>query len=203
MIFKKVLFVGAHPDDEIACSGLISVLDRHGAHIDAVAFSDCADFGGGIGSDLEKEYQAAWALFGVRPHELGRHPNQRLSEVRQSVLQYLVDMRNGYDLVLLPATSDCHQDHSVVREEGIRAFKHTTILGYEHPQNSVRAVPMQCYVALDDDDMLAKQQHAATYKTQAHRTYMDPAFIEGTARMRGVQAGTEYAEALEVVRWMM
>ena len=205
--FRKVLFVGAHPDDETACSGLLSLLSANGACIDFLTFSDCRDQipEGFTIDDLHDEWREALGLFNVgRRTLLVDIPNQHFPDHRQAILQEMVDRRDaGYDLVLLPASSDCHQDHSVVREEGIRAFKHTTILGYEHPQNSVRAVPMQCYVVLDEDDMEQKLAHAATYRTQAHRTYMQTDFIEAVARMRGVQAGAQYAEALEVVRWVM
>ena len=206
MNFRKVLFVGAHPDDEVACSGLLSLLTEGDAWIDVLTFSKCTDQipNGFTADDLFVEWRTAMELFAVVERSLLDFPNQHFPEHRQAILQELVDRRDdGYDLVLLPASSDCHQDHSVVREEGIRAFKHITILGYEHPQNSVRAVPMQCYVVLDEDDMETKQAHAATYKTQAHRIYMQPDFIEGVARMRGVQAGAQYAEALEVIRWVM
>lgn len=204
--FRNVLFVGAHPDDEVACAGTLTKIALGTAHIDAVAFTDCADTAGLKSGpwQLDDEYAEAWRGLGVTPWGLGRHDNQRLSEVRQHILQFLYDQRNaGYDLVLVPASTDIHQDHTVVREEAIRAFKNTTILGYEHPQNTIRAGVFNAYVELTEDDVAAKLEHAAIYKTQAKRPYMQPDFIRSLATVRGLQIGKPYAEAFEVIRWVM
>ena len=204
--FRKVLFLGAHPDDEFACAGTIARLTFAGAKVDVMAFSDCADQipEGFTRDDLIMEWHAAVKLLGADAPYLRDFINQHFPTHRQGVLQDLVDRRDdGYDLVLLPATSDIHQDHSVVREEGIRAFKHTTILGYEQPQNTVRATNLAAYVSLLPSHVEIKVKHAATYKSQAHRIYMREEFIRGEAAMRGVQAGTDAAEAFEVIRWML
>ena len=41
------------------------------------------------------------------------------------------------DLVVLPNSTDVHQDHQVINREGIRAFKHSSILGYELVWNNL------------------------------------------------------------------
>ena len=58
---------------------------------------------------------------------------QRIDRI---LLEQFVKIRNEYnpDLVLLPASSDTHQDHNTVYTEGFRAFKHASILGYELPR---------------------------------------------------------------------
>lgn len=205
--FERVLFIGAHPDDEIACSGLLSRLYERGARIEAMAFCDCAGEvpDGFTADDLMREWYRAWQMFGVEAPWMGDFINQHMTTHRQGVLQALWDRNQfvNYDLVLLPAASDIHQDHSVVREEGIRAFKHTTILGYEHPQNSVRPVALPAYVSLSHRELETKVRHAQTYESQAHRPYMRPEFITGHAYSRGVQIGQHAAEAFEVIRWVM
>ena len=40
--FRRVLFLGAHPDDEIGCAGTIARLSRAGSTVTALTFSDCA-----------------------------------------------------------------------------------------------------------------------------------------------------------------
>jgi len=204
--FRKVLFIGAHPDDEFACAGTIAKLTLSGAEVDAMVFADCADQlpEGFDVLHLMVEWSDAMALLGVKDPLMNGMRNQHFPEFRQVILEQLYKRRNdGYDLVLLPATSDIHQDHSVIREEGIRAFKHTTILGYEQPQNTVRSTNLAAYVSLSPFLVDLKVKHAATYRSQAHRTYMREDFIRGLAAVRGVQANVDAAEAFEVIRWMM
>jgi hypothetical protein len=38
------------------------------------------------------------------------------------------------------------------------------------------------------------------YKSQANRKYLNEGFLKGLATARGVQCGTDYAEALEVLK---
>lgn len=204
--FRNVLFLGAHPDDEIACAGTLSRLTASGAHVESIAFSDCADLipQGFTVEDLLAEWRAAAAHLGITDLTLRGIPNRYFPKYRQDVLDYLIERRDrNYDLVLLPARSDVHQDHATVSEEGIRAFKHSTILGYEHPQNTVGASIFNAYVRLDHRDVSTKLAHAGTYKSQAKRIYMDLDFIYGFAAMRGVQANAHFAEAFEVIRWML
>lgn len=203
--YKRVLFLGAHPDDEFGCAGTLARLTDAGAEVDVVTFSTCADLipDGFSAADLIAEWQAATALLGIDPDRLSLHdvPNRFFPTHRQQVLDVLIELRDrDYDLVLLPASSDIHQDHSTVSAEGIRAFKHSTILGYEMPMNTVRASCFAGYVRLDPEHVELKLRHAATYRSQQHRTYFDPAFIRGVAAVRGVQANAEAAEAFEVIR---
>lgn len=205
--FRRVLFLGAHPDDEFGCAGTLARLTASGAEVDVVTFSTCADLipDGFSAADLIAEWQAATALLGIDPDRLSLHdvPNRFFPTHRQQVLDVLIDLRDrDYDLVLLPASSDIHQDHSTVSAEGIRAFKHSTILGYELPMNTVRASCFPAYVRLEPEHVELKLRHAATYRSQQHRIYFDPAFIRGVAAVRGVQANAAAAEAFEVIRWI-
>ena len=53
------------------------------------------------------------------------------------------------DAVLLPTAEDIHQDHATIAAEGLRAFKRTTVLGYEIPWNQFRFAK-QAYVVLEE-----------------------------------------------------
>jgi LmbE family N-acetylglucosaminyl deacetylase len=199
----RVLFLGAHPDDEMACSGLLAKLARDGAVIDAITFSDCDDLipDGFVPSDLVAEWQQAMDFLGVGERRLGSIPNRNFPEHRQAVLALLDENRDGYDMVLCPATFDVHQDHATVAAEAIRAFKHATILGYELPMNEVKAMALTGFIHLDPDIVEIKVAHAAVYRSQARRAYMHETYIRGLVAVRGVQAGCAAAEAYEVIRW--
>ena len=193
MPFHKVLVLAAHPDDEMGCAGTIAKLVSEGASVHLLTFSECSDLNG---PELMDEYRAATSLLGVSFESLNL-PNRHLPEHRQTILDHMLP---GFDLVLTPATCDEHQDHATVTAEAIRAYKHTTILGYELPLNTVRESRMAAYVKVA---LEVKLDHAELYASQAHKPYMDFRYIEGLARMRGLQAGYEFAEAFEVVRWIM
>ena len=195
MQFRKVLVLAAHPDDEMGCAGTVARLVRQGATVDLLTFSACSDLNG---PGLIAEWEQAADLLRMQPYMLAL-PNRSLAEHRQTILDTL-DGRKGYDLILTPATFDEHQDHSAVTQEAIRAYKHSTILGYELPLNTVRESRVSAYVSVEISPKLA---HAALYRSQAHKPYMNPSYIEGLARMRGVQSGHQFAEAFEVIRWVM
>ena len=55
----------------------------------------------------------------------------------------------------MPTLGDIHQDHHTIAAEGLRAFKRTTILGYEIPWNQFRFAK-QAYVVLEERHLDAK-----------------------------------------------
>ncbi len=195
MQFRNVLVLAAHPDDEMGCAGLIERMADEGADITLLTFSQCSDLNG---PELVREWMNAADLLGIKSADIQRLPNRNLAAYRNIILDIL-DGREA-DLILTPATFDEHQDHTTVTQEAIRAFKHSTILGYELPLNTVREHRLQAYAPCGLDVKLA---HAALYTSQAHKPYMDPRYIEGLSRMRGVQCGAEFAEAFEVIRWVI
>jgi len=198
MNFKKVLFLGAHPDDEVACAGTLHRLIREGADVEALTFSDLGN------QQLRDEYARSMDILGIRDRLLLDLPVRHLADHSQDILEVMVGRRDQYDLVLAPASSDCHQDHQVINSEAIRAFKHTTLLGYEHIQNAVmEPFHASTYVKLGYEDAYAKRKVGEVYKSQAHRTYMDAVVLDSILSIRGVQAGVESAEAFETVRMML
>jgi LmbE family N-acetylglucosaminyl deacetylase len=196
--FRSVLVLAAHPDDEMGCAGTIAKLADEGATVHLLTFSSCQDLNG---PELVTEWERATDLIGANG-QMFNLPNRSLSEHRRTILDVL-DGRKGYDLILAPASWDEHQDHSTVTQEAIRAYKHSTILGYELPLNTVRESRLSAYVALRQRELDVKFSHAYTYRSQRGKPYMDQRYIEGLARMRGLQSGHEFAEAFETIRWVM
>lgn len=120
---------------------------------------------------------------------------------RQELLEELVALRRRIEpeVVFVPAMSDMHQDHQVIAREGLRAFKHSTVLGYELPMNTI-TFQHSCFVSLEERHIETKIRHAAAYRSQAFRAYLQPEFIRSLALVRGVQINRPAAEALEVIR---
>jgi hypothetical protein len=102
-------------------------------------------------------------------------------------------------LVLLPSSLDTHQDHATVSREGFRAFKHSSILGYELPQNLI-SFRNTAFVKLTEELIKRKIYALSSYQSQRFRSYTSAEFIRGLAYVRGGQCNTLYAEAFEVIR---
>jgi hypothetical protein len=98
--------------------------------------------------------------------------------------------------------ADVHQDHATIAKEGLRAFKNSTILGYELIWNNL-TFNTTSFVNLDERHIQKKCDALKEYKSQAKRNYMSEDFIFSLAKIRGVQIGSKYSESFEVVRWVM
>ena len=195
----KILCLSPHTDDiEFSCGGSITRWIREGSEVYAVSFT--------AASAQEEEFKESTEALGILKENtrLLQIPVRRFNEFRQQILDEMVvlERRIKPDLVLIPSSADTHQDHQVVREEGFRAFKRTSLLGYEMPQNNL-SFPTNLFVKLDPLDIANKLVALRKYQSQASRPYITKEFIEGLALVRGMQAGCKYAEAYEVMRWMI
>ncbi len=203
--FRRALVLAAHTDDEFGCAGTIARLVDAGVQVRYLALSRCeASVPDGLPDDvLEHECRACLAALGLADADVdvGRFPVRYFPRDRQAILEQFVALARSYspDLVLLPSSHDTHQDHAVVYKEGFRAFKRSTLLGYELPQN-LTTFDNSAFVALGEDHVRRKLDALSAYASQQFRPYATDAFIRGLATVRGVQCGSEYAEAFEVVR---
>ena len=102
-------------------------------------------------------------------------------------------------MVLMPTLGDIHQDHRTIAEEGLRAFKRTTILGYEIPWNNFE-FSYQCYVALEERHVDRKVAALERYASQQHRRYANAEYVRNLARTHGINVNREYAEVFQVYR---
>jgi LmbE family N-acetylglucosaminyl deacetylase len=105
-------------------------------------------------------------------------------------------------MVLMPSLGDIHQDHETIAREGMRAFKRTTLLGYEIPWNCF-AFRRDAYVALEPRHLDAKVTALGHYRSQQHRNYANEEYIRNLARTHGIESGRELAEVFEVYRWIL
>ena len=75
-------------------------------------------------------------------------------------------------------------------------------MSYELPWNNF-SFSTSSFIHLDEKYIQIKVDALKAYQSQAHRSYSDEDFIRSVARTRGVQIGTRYAEAFEMVRWII
>ena len=204
---QDVLVLAPHTDDgELGAGGFLSKLASDGANIQYVAFSSAAEsLPEGFPKDtLLKEVKLATSILGISDVTVKDYPVRNFDLHRQAILDDLIKIRKekNFDLVLVPSTSDVHQDHQVIMQEGIRAFKNTTILGYELIWNSLD-FKNHLYAKLEEVNVVAKINALQKYSSQAHRPYMSEEFVRSLAYTRGLQVNHKYAECFEVVRWVI
>ena len=207
MSVNTVFLLAPHPDDiEFSCGGSVVRWVSEGKKVFYIVFSPC-------NKSLPQGYEQD-AIYGELNNSLKelcipeeqcikfRYPVREFPQYRQQILEGLIKLRKDHqpDLVVLPNSQDVHQDHHTIYEEGVRAFKHCKLLGYELPWNSLQFTS-NFHVKLEADQLKKKFSAISCYKSQANRPYYDEQFFEGLARMRGTQINTNFAEAFELIRW--
>lgn len=206
---RRVLVLAPHTDDgEIGCGGSIARLVGEGKSVFYIAFSAAEQsLPEGVAPDiLRKEAAVATAVLGVPGSQLTilSYPVRAFSSLRQEILEDMVRLRKQIepDLVFLPSSNDTHQDHETIFNEGFRAFKRVTMLGYELPWNN-RSFEANTFITLRREHIDRKVQAIKCYQSQQNRRYSEEEFIRGWARTRGTQVFHEYAEVFESVRWII
>ena len=205
----NVLILAPHTDDgELGCGGTINRMTSHGHNVYYAAFSAAKNL---IVEEklpipidtLEKEVAIATKILGIPEQNLKIYdfPSRNFLQHRQEILDTMVllNKRIKPDLVFLPSTSETHQDHQVVSDEGFRAFKKTTIFGYELPWNNL-SFKADVFITLEEEQVRKKVESILQYKSQSHRDYLSEDFFRCLATVRGIQVGVSYAEAFEVIR---
>ncbi|MBI3138807.1 MAG: PIG-L family deacetylase [Sphingobacteriales bacterium] len=203
---QRILVLAPHTDDgELGCGGTIARFCREGREVWYAAFCLCSrTLPEGYAPDtLEKECRKATALLGIRPDHLilFNYEVRELPQFRQQLLEELLQLNKKIspDMVLLPAVSDVHQDHQVIHQEGLRAFKNTTFAGYELPWNNY-SFRTNFFIRLAAEELDKKTAALKEYRSQAGRNYMQEDFIRSLSRVRGVQCNSDYAEAFEIYK---
>ena len=195
----RVLAISPHTDDaELGCGGYLNKLHEEKNEITSVTFSFYAH-----GKNLMDEWVGAVSMVST-DYRMFDYPVRQFDRSRQSILEVMITLRDEYDpeLVLIPSSSDIHQDHSVIYSEAIRAFsKECCVLSYELPWNT-RAFRPNYFVELSEAHLDGKHRMLECYRSQSARPYFDRRFTEGIARTRGQQVRKEFVEAFEVVTWI-
>ena len=195
-----------HTDDgEFGCGGTMARLVETGCEVRYVAFSIATrSLPDGFAPDtLAREVRDATAELGIPVEQLTVHDFdvRTFPERRQAILELLVALWEEWqpDVVFQPSLHDIHQDHQTIAAEGLRAFKRTTILGYEIPWNNYDFA-YQAYVSLTREHLERKTAALAKYASQQHRRYANEEYVRNLARMHGVNVNREYAEVFQVYR---
>ena len=198
---KKVCFIGAHPDDiELGCGAFIyNIKDK--ADLFCVTLSDNQK--NPLLNQLVDEHYRSMAILGVPAEhvKLGSFATRRFPELRQEILEYLYHLNHEYqpDIVITHTRSDIHQDHQQTTEEVLRAFRGTTVLGFDALRSSYGFFP-HFLVEVSELDVERKIQALAEYSTYHEKYYFDASVLRATLIRHGALAERPFAEGFDILR---
>ncbi len=199
----KILVLSPHTDDaELGCGGsLTKWMEKH--EVTVIAFSPCVESipDGWDKSSTKDEFTISMNTLGCI-YELLDFPVRNFN--RQEVLDMLLRLNRKYkpNLVVGTCQNDIHQDHKVISDEMLRAFR-CSIIGYETPYNNLTFDPTY-YERLTKAQIENKCRLVQCYHSQIvkNKDNFSDEFIFGLAKVRGMQIKNEYAEAFECYRYV-
>jgi LmbE family N-acetylglucosaminyl deacetylase len=203
---KKVLVLGPHPDDmEFGCLGTVLKLLEQKVEVHLAVFSMCEkSVPEGLPRDIIKkellEVAASLSIDESKLH-LYNYEVREFPKFRQEILEDMINLGKIVkpDLVFIPSSTDIHQDHQTIHNEGKRAFKFNMLVGYEMPWNNFN-FHADLFIKLSETKVARKIELINMYKSQKNRVYSENSFLRSLMKIRGTQVKAEYAEAFEVIR---
>jgi LmbE family N-acetylglucosaminyl deacetylase len=189
----NVLLLSPHPDDIELTMGAtaLRLAKQHELYI--YCFCTCG---------IVEEFQTSIGLINAKWYDLDYSILLRnFNKKRQKILDIILNLKAQIqpDLVFMPNLSDCHQDHKVVAEEAYRAFKHTDLISYIHPQNITEIRP-NYFIEFSESEINEKIKLLSVYESQKERNYMKLESVKGTALFYGTMSGRRFCEAFEIIR---
>lgn len=218
----RILFVVAHPDDEVLGAGAtIHKLIQEGNHVAIVTLANHAAARANISETLQNDQAKAFEIMGVKKSYAGDFPNIQMNTVPHLKLVQFIERAIedwNAEAIFTHHPSDTNNDHVMTsyaaqaacrlfqRKQGIPRLKQFVYMEvsssseWSLDSSSHRFTP-NMFVEIGDDGMDVKLKALAAY-AGVMRPYPHPRSKEaicGLAAYRGSQAGCNYAEAFESV----
>jgi LmbE family N-acetylglucosaminyl deacetylase len=198
---KRVLFLGAHPDDiELGCGALLNQLVRE-AEVLCVTLSDNQK-----NPDLKNvkdEHFKSMQVLGVAREKivLGPFQTRVFQTARQEILEYFLKLRKDFhpDLIFTHSRQDVHQDHNTMTDEALRAFRGITVLGFDVVRSSYGFFP-NFLVEVTEEDVNKKIEALAEYETYRDRYYFNSELTRSIMVRHGALAERPFAEGFDILR---
>ena len=189
----KYLFIGAHVDDVELCAGGFLIRQLSLGH-ECTVISLSSQYNG---VSLIHEWLESMNVIKPDFCWIKDFRTRYFAESRQQILEYLCTLKD-FDYVVTHSAKDTHQDHKVVGEESLRAFKNSNLITYSGEWNN-RNINKTYFIELFKDNVTQKIEALKRYQSQVHRPYMHPDYIWSNAMNNGIICGTKYAEAFELI----
>jgi LmbE family N-acetylglucosaminyl deacetylase len=198
---KRVLFLGAHPDDiELGCGALLhNIINK--TEVLCVTLSDNQK-----NPDLRKvknEHFESMAVLGVPKEKivLGQFTTRVFPDSRQEILEYFLQLRRDFkpDLIFVHSKQDVHQDHNTMTDEALRAFRGITVLGFDVVRSSYGFFP-HFLVEVTEQDVNKKIEALSCYETYRDRYYFNTELTRSIMVRHGALAERPFAEGFDILR---
>ena len=198
---KRVLFLGAHPDDiELGCGALLHHIVKQ-TDVLCVTLSDNQK-----NPDLQHvkdEHFASMSVLGVPKEKiiLGSFTTRVFPDARQEILEYFLKLRNDFkpDLIFVHSKQDVHQDHNTMTDEALRAFRGITVLGFDVVRSSNGFFP-HFLVDVTEEDVSKKIEALSKYETYRDRYYFNNELTRSIMVRHGALAECPFAEGFDILR---
>ena len=203
MIFygKRICCIGAHPDDiELGAGAFIAnVLGR--ADVLCVTLSDNQK--NPQLQNLVQEHYNSMAVLGVPRQSimLESFETRKFPQVRQEILEFMFRLNKDFkpDIVLTHTRSDIHQDDNTTTEESLRAFRGTTVLGFDVVRSSYGFFP-HFLMEVRAEDVEKKIAALNEYTTYHDKYYFSAELLRSTLIRHGALAERPFAEGFDILR---
>ena len=198
---KSILFLGAHPDDiELGCGAFIAEISGK-ANLYCMTFSDNQKNPELQHLVPEHQHSMRVLVLAEGQVELGAFETRRFPDARQEILEKMLELRRRLhpEVVFVHTPQDIHQDHITVTQEALRAFRGTTVLGFDVLRSSYGFFP-HFLVEVSPESLEKKIAALEQYTTYANRYYFSPEVIRSTAIRHGALAERPYAEGFDIIR---
>ena len=203
MLFKgkRIFFIGAHPDDiEIGCGALIANIQNK-SEVFCITLSDNQK--NPLLKNVVREHDESMRVLGIDDDHkfLETFETRRFKKYRQEILEYFFSVNRNYqpDVVFVHSNSDLHQDHGTVTQESLRAFRGTSLFGYDVIRSSYGFFP-SLLVEVNENDVEKKIKALAAYQTYKDKYYFAPELTRAIMIRNGAIAEKKYAEGFDILR---
>lgn len=220
----NVLFIVAHPDDEVLGAGAtIHKLVNEGHKVAVATLANHAAARANLSDTLSADQEKAFSIMGVQKSYSADFPNIQMNTVPHlKLVQFIESCIEDWkaDSIYTHHPSDTNNDHVMTsyaaqaasrlfqRKPGVPALKQFIYMEvpssteWSFDSSANRFAP-NMFVEIGKEGVEVKLKALDAY-TGVMRPYPHPRSteaIEGLAAYRGVQAGCNYAEAFECVFW--
>lgn len=198
---KRVLFLGAHPDDiELGCGALIH-------HISGVSDISCVTLSNNQQNpelrNVVDEQRRSMGILGVPSDRLlyGPFETRIFPQARQEILEYFLKLREELqpEVIFVHSNQDVHQDHLTMTQEALRAFRGISLLGFDVVRSSYGFFP-HFLVKVDEADVAAKIEALSQYETYRGKYYFDRELTRAIMVRHGALAEAPFAEGFDILR---
>jgi LmbE family N-acetylglucosaminyl deacetylase len=198
---KRVLFLGAHPDDiELGCGALLhNIVSK--TDVLCVTLSDNQK-----NPDLQNvknEHLESMKVLGVPADKIifGPFATRVFPDSRQEILEYFRQLRGDFkpDLIFTHSRQDVHQDHNTMTDEALRAFRGITVLGFDVVRSSHGFFP-HFLVEVIEEDVNKKIEALSKYETYRDRYYFNSELTRAIMVRHGALAERPFAEGFDILR---